>query len=262
MNLSDRMKAYEQAARVTFPRRMPLIIRVDGKAFSKYTSRLPGKPFDRNFISVMESVAIALCTEIQGAQLAYVQSDEVSVLVHGYKKFETSPWYNNQLQKIVSVSAAIASATFTANSWRMFHDNSDPANFYGPSTDDIEPAYFDSRAFVLPDAEVCNYFVNRQQDAVRNSTQMLARSIFSHSECHQKNVPTLRIMCHDAGKPWEDLTPTIRKGRCVKRFIDRERSCWKVDTDIPMFNENRAYVEDLLALELESTVTVSSVVDS
>jgi len=70
---------------------MPLIIRVDGKAFSKYTSQLKDKPFDRQFIGVMTNVAEALCCEIQGAQMAYAQSDEISVLVHGYKKFETSP---------------------------------------------------------------------------------------------------------------------------------------------------------------------------
>ena len=247
MDLDVRMKLYEEAARTTFPRRLPLIVRVDGKAFSKYTAMLPGKPFDRNFISVMESVAIALCTEIQGAELAYAQSDEVSVLVHGYKKFDSQPYFGNQLQKIVSVSAAIASATFTANSWRMFKIH------YPPTIDDIVPAYFDARAFVLPEAEVTNYFIFRQNDAIRNSVQMWTRSMFSHKECHGKSVAEMKVMCESIGKPWEDLTPTIRKGRCVKKhYKDGQRMGWKVDTDIPMFNEDRAYVEDLLELDDET----------
>lgn len=240
------MRLFEEAARATFPRRMPLIIRVDGKSFSKYTAHLPGKPFNRDFISVMESVAMALCTNIQGAELAYSQSDEVSVLVHGYKTFESEPWFGNQLQKIVSVSAAIASATFTAKSWRLFA-TADCATF-----DDIEPAYFDARAFVLPEAEVTNYFLHRQQDAVRNSVQMLTRSLYSHKECNGKNVPEMKAMCKEKGLPWEDLAPTIRKGRCVRKHYcptSGERMGWKVDTDIPMFGEDRAYVENLLSVQ-------------
>lgn len=154
------------------------------------------------------------------------------------------------MQKIVSVSAAVAAATFTAKSWRMWQT----------SPEDIEnvniiPGYFDARVFVLPEAEVCNYFIWRQQDAVRNSTQMLARSIFSHKQCENKNVPTLRTMCREAGQDWESLTPTIRKGRCVRRHycnLSGERMGWKVDTDIPMFGENRAYVDNLLTLEPEN----------
>jgi tRNA(His) 5'-end guanylyltransferase len=258
MNLADRMKSYEEAARTTFPRRMPMIVRVDGKAFSKYTARLPDKPFNRDFISLMEGVAVALCVEIQGAQLAYSQSDEVSVLVHGYKKFESDVWYANQVQKIVSVSAAVAAATFTAKSWRLWCDKTPVEDRLGtgrcPSLDDIEPAYFDARAFVLPEAEVANYFIHRQQDAVRNSVQMWTRSLYSHKECHGKNVPSMKEMCAATGKPWEDLTPTIRKGRCVRKHycpVSGERMGWKVDTDVPMFGEDRAYVEDLLALEPE-----------
>ncbi len=243
MELSDRMKKYEEAARSSFPPRMPLIIRVDGKAFSKLTAKLPGKPFNRDFISIMEGVAMALCHNIQGAELAYSQSDEVSVLVHSYKTFDTQPWFDNQLQKVVSVAAAIASATFTSLSWRLLEHNADVG------VQDIQPAYFDARAFVIPEGEVTNYFMWRQQDAVRNSVQMLARSLFSHKQCEGKSVTEMKAMCQAQGQPWEDLTPTIRKGRCVKKhYVQGVRSGWHVDTDIPMFGEKRSYIENLMAL--------------
>lgn len=248
MELAARMKKYEEASCLTLPGRMPIIVRVDGKAFSKYTSRLLGKPFNREFISVMESVAGKLCEEIQGAALAYVQSDEVSVLIHGYKRHDSDTWFANQLQKIVSVSAAIASATFTAESWRMFKGRLDPL-----SLDHFEPAYFDARAFVLPESEAVNYFVWRQRDALRNSVQMHARSLLSHEQCHKKNTQELKDMCAELGKPWEALTPSIRKGRCVRKVTLAEgRQAFQVDTDIPLFGENRAYVEDLLRCESES----------
>jgi len=246
-SLEDRMKMYEIAARTVLPRRMPVIIRVDGKAFSKYTKQLPGKPFDRNFISVMESTAIALCQEIQGAQLAYVQSDEISVLVHGYKKFESEPWFGNQVQKMVSVAAAVAAATFTANSWRMWSAAT------APVATGIEPAYFDARAFVLPEADVVNYFLWRQRDCLRNSIQMFASSLYSHSELHKKSTSDMREMCKAKGHDWDALPPSQRKGRCVFRHYEVvngvSRSHFKVDTDVPYFNDLPMYITQHLDAE-------------
>lgn len=109
-SLGDRMKAYEAAHRIVLPRRMPVIIRVDGKGFHRWT-RHCARPFDSNLIEVMNIAAVELCEEVQGTRLAYVQSDEISLLVHGYETHESQPWFDNQLQKIVSVAAAIAKTT-------------------------------------------------------------------------------------------------------------------------------------------------------
>ena len=102
--IGDRMKGYEQAARAALPRRMPVIVRVDGKAFHTWT-RGCERPFDGKLVEVMNAAAIALCDEIQGAQMASVQSDEISVLVHNYKRYASSAWFDNEVQKTVSVSA-------------------------------------------------------------------------------------------------------------------------------------------------------------
>lgn len=139
-SLGDRMKGYEEAARRYLPRRLPVIIRVDGRAFHTVT-RGCAKPFDNILMNTMNVVALELCDDIQGAQMAFVQSDEISILVHGYKKLNTSPWFDNCAAKMESISAAIASSYFTHHSGK--------------------PAQFDSRAFVLPEADVCNYFIWR-----------------------------------------------------------------------------------------------------
>lgn len=250
MKLEDRMKMYEEAARTTLPRRMPIIVRVDGKAFSKYTKQLE-KPFDRNFISVMEEVATALCQEVQGTQLAYVQSDEVSLLIHGYKKFESEPWFGNQVQKMTSVAAAVAAATFTAKSWRMWRKPKSGM----PSVNDIEPAYFDARAFVLPEHDVVNYFLWRQRDGLRNSVQQFAYHHLSHKQIFGKSTAEMKEMCKAVGHDWDALPPTQRKGRCVYRHFEVvngvERGHFRVDTDIPLFNENQEYITRHLATEQE-----------
>jgi tRNA(His) 5'-end guanylyltransferase len=245
-DLASRMKGYEEAARLSFPKRLPLIIRVDGKAFSKLTQNLKHNqvdPFNREFIKTMNAVAVALCVEIQGAQLAYVQSDEVSILVHGYKKFESQPWFDNQLQKIVSVAASIAAATFTINSLTIFEQ--------------MRAAFFDARAFVLPEHEVTNYMLWRQQDAMRNSVQMLARHHFSHKECDNKSCEMMKTMLSEKNIKWDDLPIGIRQGRCVKKSSNESMvfagktvigSSWSLE-DSPLFVQNREYIDQLLLTE-------------
>ncbi len=250
-DLAIRMKSYEEAARTTFPRRMPLIVRVDGKAFSKLTSSLKeaGQPFHAAFSATMDEVARTLCEEIQGAQLAYAQSDEVSVLVHGYKKWESSPWFDNQCQKVVSVAAALAASTFTFNSASVFGS--------------LRQVAFDARAFVLPEHEVTNYFVWRQQDASRNSVQMLARSHFSHKECEGKSCAEMQEMLFQKkGVNWNDTPDGLKRGRIVVRRKQThtyhmhgnpqtvERNAWTVEA-APHFTQARAFVEGLLAVEAE-----------
>lgn len=234
-SLGDRMKLYEQAARTLLPRRLPVIIRVDGKAFHTLT-RGCEKPFDHRLGNAMANTAAIMCGEIQGAQLAYTQSDEISVLVNSYKRHNSSAWFDNQVQKMVSVAAGIASAHFTMTYGKL--------------------AVFDARVFVMPESDVCNYFVWRQQDAVRNSIQALAQSLYSHKELHQKTQPMLQEMCFAKGHNWNDLPVRWKRGVCVTRVaVETDtgtRSHWAADWETPTFTQQRSYIEQHLAVEPEA----------
>jgi tRNA(His) 5'-end guanylyltransferase len=252
-SLGDRMKRYESAARSYVTPRTPIIIRVDGKSFHTYTSGLG--PFDENVSRAMVKAAQALCYQIQGAQLAYTQSDEISVLIHPYKRFESSAWFDGAIQKIASVSASIAAATFTADSGRIFDGK-------------IKPAFFDSRVIVMPEAEVCNYFIWRQQDCTRNSVQSMARSVFSHKQCDGKNQDELTQMLRKAakagaGRTWESLAQKWTHGIIVERELVSprvegsvgNRHKWIGRSAAVPFVEHRAQVEDYLATEENETRT-------
>lgn len=240
-SLGDRMKGYEIAARTALPRRMPVIMRVDGKSFHTYTRGL-ARPFDARLTDAMDQVAIALCSEIQGAQLAYVQSDEISILIHGYKRFASASWFDNEVQKMTSVAGSIAGATMTAAS---------PTIFDGAT----RPAYFDARVAIYPETEVCNYFIWRQQDAVRNSIQMSAQALYSQRQLHGKPCSELQDMIHAKGQNWNDLPTRQKRGRCIVREVyqigETTRSRWTVDNEIPTFTADREYIDRLLALEPE-----------
>lgn len=238
-SLGDRMKArYENASRHYLPGRMPVILRVDGKAFHSMTRHCT-KPFDTVLMTAMDATAKALCEQIQGAQLAYVQSDEISILIHNYKRLTSDAWFDNNIQKMVSVGASIATAAFN------MYDADAGDSLNGKRWD--RPAMFDARVFVVPEAEVCNAFLWRQQDAERNSIQMLARSLYSHRECENKNCAQLQDMCHAKGHNWNDLPTRMRRGRCVVRRL----SGWEIDWEIPRFSQDRAYIERHLATESE-----------
>lgn len=250
-SLGIRMKGYEGACSTTLSGRMPVIIRVDGKAFHTYT-RGAKRPFDAGLIETMNDAALELCKQVQGAQLAYVQSDEISVLVHGYKKLESTPWFDNAVQKMVSIASAISSVTFTQNSWKIWGSQ------VSPSGDDhviTKNAYFDARAFVLPESEVNNYFVWRQQDATRNSKSTVAQSLYSHKELTGKNGNELQEMIFQKGQNWNDYPTHQRRGRCIIKVIDdkmgSERRRWIVDNEVPIFSTDPHYVNRHLVTEDE-----------
>ncbi|MEK6879689.1 MAG: tRNA(His) guanylyltransferase Thg1 family protein [Nanoarchaeota archaeon] len=226
--LGDRIKhQYEDRTRYFLPRRSYSIIRCDGRAFHGLKLK---KPFDNEFMKAMQCTAFDLCREIQGAKFAYVQSDEISVLVTDFDQITTEAWFDGNIQKIVSISAGIASIRFG----RYF---------------DVHQCVFDSRVFTIPDpTEVENYFIWRQQDANRNSIQMAARAVYSHKELNNKNTSDLQELLHQKGINWNDYATDEKRGSVVKKVNSTfdDRGSWIVDKDIPIFTQSRDYLRRMI----------------
>lgn len=226
-SLGDRIKVYEKNSTQTLIRRMPVIIRVDGRSFSKFTRTQYGRGYHKEFIDTMMTVARHLFKDMQGCTFAYGQSDEISFLLTDYKTIQTECWFGYNLQKMVSIAAARASSKFTAiTKW---------------------PVEFDARAFNIPFEEVCNYFIWRQQDATRNSIQMAGREKFSHSELNNKTQKDIKdLLINEKGINWNDY-PTLRKrGYSLYRSDTEEhKDMGKIftNTEIPIFSEDRDFIE-------------------
>jgi len=230
--IGNRMKKqYENRTRYSLPRRTYTIIRIDGKAFHSFTKKMNCKrPFDFDFMSNMNKTAIKLCNEIQGAKFAYVQSDEISILLTDFDKITTDAWFDNNIQKITSISASIGTAHFN-----KYINSVSPCNPY--------LAFFDSRVFTIPDHyEVANYFVWRQQDATRNSVQLVAQSHYSHKELHKKNQSELQDMIHKKGDNWNDYPVGAKRGRFIQYL---ENDGWSV-VDPPIFTQDRDFLNNLI----------------
>jgi len=230
-SLGDRMKEfYENRTRNFLPRRTYTIIRADGKAFHSYTRGLV-RPFDEKLVNDMDETACYMCKNIQGAKFAFVQSDEISILLTDFEGLTTDAWFDGNIQKMTSISASLATAKF---------------NELRPN----KIALFDSRVFTIPsDIEVENYFIWRQQDATRNSISSVAQSMFSHRELENKNTDQMQEMCFQKGVNWNDFSAKLKRGRLiVKQNYEKEgatRSKW-VSIEPPIFTQEREVLKVLI----------------
>jgi len=226
-NLGDRMKGYECVPKHSMMRRTPVIIRLDGKAFHTWTRQLrqidPAldvEPYGNLMHDYMRRTVEYLMDNIQNAVFAYSQSDEISILLKDWTKLNTDQWFGGAVQKITSVSASMATAAFNKDS-------------------DLSIGLFDSRVFNVPMEEVANYFVWRQQDASRNSIQMLGQFYFSHSQMHGKNISQVQDMLMEKHEiNWNDVDTRKKRGFCV--------TAAGYDNEIPIFTQDRNFIEQFL----------------
>ena len=263
-SLGDRMKRYEGVTRNYLKRRMPVVIRIDGKAFHTFTRGFQ-KPFDMLLMKTMWETCKYLCANIQGCKIAYTQSDEISLLLTDYETLTTDAWFENNIQKMVSVSASMATLAFNKvfsqqvesllnENVRTPEDYELNKKYYDIIQKCIYTALFDSRVFNIPKEEVCNYFIWRQQDASRNSVQMVGRASFSDKQLYNKNCDMIQEMLFsEKGINWNDIPTYQKRGACIYKetyTLDNGtnaiRTRWITDEDIPIFTQDRDYIEKYL----------------
>jgi tRNA(His) 5'-end guanylyltransferase len=258
-SLGDRMKGnYENRSKTYLVRRMPVIIRLDGKAFHTFTRGF-NKPFDEVMMQTMQQTTLKLCQEIQGCVFGYTQSDEITLVLVDYNDINTDAWFDYSVQKICSVASSMCTLYFNkifAEMVDVFIANSDVT----PEEEKLERVYnkaiekgamFDARVFNIPVEEVTNCVLWRQQDATRNSISSLAQSKFSHKELQGKSSSQMQDMLMEKfGINWNDLTIPEKRGTAVYKRTINDTTEWIVDYQMPILKgEDRNYVENLINFE-------------
>lgn len=214
--LGDRIKEYENSYRLKLPKRSYVMMRIDGKAFRTYTKGLQ-RPFDDGLIEDMNDTAAYLCKNIMNAKFAYVQSDEISILLTDTATNETQAWFDNNIQKMVSVAASMATSKF--NQLRLLRAIDNSADDWGrPEVETFKLAEFDARIWILPSkTEVVNYLIWRQQDATRNSISSVAQSLYSHKELENKSSDEKQEMIFQKGINWNNFSSGKKRGRFIEK---------------------------------------------
>lgn len=285
--LGRRMKTYyEEIPKTKLVRRMPVAIRIDGKAFHTFTRGFE-KPFDEVLGEAMRQTMKYLCENIQGCVLGYTQSDEITLILIDYKKLNSSAWFDYEVQKMCSISASMATMAFNKFFYEKVQEwkkDAFPMDYLGYRTGTIsmaniermekyelaadKGAMFDARCFNIPKEEVANLIYWRQLDATRNSIQMVGQAYFSHSELQNKSNSNIQDMLMEKYQiNWNDYPTHLKRGSCcIKKLecqtvnigtwgnptttFDTQKYNWEIDLHIPIFKgKDREYIENLIYFE-------------
>lgn len=254
--MNDKFKHYEEISEQLLPKGLPIVVRIDGNSFSNLTDEHFEKPFDSEFEEYMNAAARAVMEYCTEARLGYIQSDEASFLIRPSE----DPFLGGRVQKLASLFAGHASAEFS----RRFGKR----------------VAFDGRAFALPEREVLDYFVWRQEDAFRNCVHSVAfyeiaaktdRSFATDRLHGADNSDKQEILFHEFGININDVPTRRKRGRCLNReekeipiedwidddkryerllnkgYISKgqtvERNEIVLDNEIPEFSKDRRYID-------------------
>ena len=169
-DLGNRQKSYENLYSTRLMNYLPTLARIDGKAFHSFTRGL-SKPFDSGLMAAMMYVTTDLMKET-GAKLGYTQSDEISLLFW-QDELETQYYLGGKINKLNSILASMTTQFFINR------------KSYLPASHQNKNVFFDCRTWQVPSKiEAANYFVWRENDAARNSVQMVGQHHFSQKELH------------------------------------------------------------------------------
>jgi tRNA(His) 5'-end guanylyltransferase len=222
----------------------------------------------------MQETMKYICENIQGCVLGYTQSDEITLVLVDYQNRESDAWFDNNIQKMVSVSASMATLSFNKFFYKnVCSFNSKNSHIWLESLDDRKEqskyintiykacekgAMFDSRVFTIPKEEVVNCLIWRQQDATRNSIQSVGQANFSQKQLHEKKCNDIQDMLFvEKGINWNDYPTHLKRGSCCikKPFKINEgtenetvRNKWVIDEEIPIFTQDKDYVNRLVMI--------------
>lgn len=203
-DLGDRMKMYERIeAGRTFLPMLPIIARIDGRAFHSFTKGFK-RPYDERMSSAMIETTKHLVKET-GACMGYTQSDEITLAWYT-DDIKQQLWFNLRICKMVSQLAAQATLAFYREIVKVV-----------PEYADKLPT-FDARVWQVPNrTEGTNAFLWREQDATKNSISMAAAAYYSHKELEGKNSSVKQEMLFQKGINWNDYPIFFKRGTYVQR---------------------------------------------
>jgi len=217
-NLEDKCQYYRGLTDYRIQGNNDILVMLDGKNFSKLIKNNFQKPFDNDFIDMMNKTAQFLCENVQGCKFAYVQSDEISLLITDYETTETDTLFGGRLCKIQSILASLATSEFNRQfiCYNVFHKGA-PGNGTEDSIMKLKLAQFDCKCWTVPNQnDTFAWFLYRQLDCVKNSKQQTAQTYLPHKVLVGHNADEQIQMCKEQkGVDWNTFSDGKKYGRFV-----------------------------------------------
>jgi len=223
MKSSELFKNLEHENERRLPEHGFSVLRLDGVNFKRVTAELE-KPFSVPFERAMNEATIAVLKgAFPQALIAYVGSDEISIVLSN--EFELP--YAGRLEKLLTISAGYATAGFNR------------------SIDELKNlALFDARVITFDDEELVHeYLTWRRLDVRKNATSMAAYALHSHKSL--QGVSTRERGELLVGTEFEKINEVTFNGRFVTRRGGITAASREVTEELceHALNEHRARIE-------------------
>jgi tRNA(His) 5'-end guanylyltransferase len=225
-NLADKCNYYRDLADYKLLPNSYVLCMLDGRSFSKMIKNSFKKPFDAEFMRMMDETAKYVCKNVQGAKFAYVQSDEISIVLTDFETPTTDSFFSYRLCKMQSIIASLATAKFNQlmlcnNFERMFDEYGNNPSFtsieVASMIDNMRMCQFDCKCWNVPNVnDVYAWFLHRQIDCIRNSKQQAAQSYLTHKELVNKNTDQqVELLLTEKGVDWNGYKDGEKYGRFI-----------------------------------------------
>lgn len=205
MKLDDLCKSFEthEAGR-TVMKGLPIIARLDGRAFHTFTRGLK-RPYDPDMAKLMIETTKYLVYEMKPL-VGYTQSDEITLVWYQPTDSTSEILFGGKYQKLTSILAGMASAKFA-----------ELVPTHLPNKVGKTP-HFDCRVWQVPSfREALAVFIWREDDATKNSITMAAQAYYSVKELHGKHSADKQEMLFQKGINWNDYPNFFKRGTYLKR---------------------------------------------
>lgn len=245
LSLKNRIDSYQAVSDYKLTARLPLIIVINGRSFSKVTQLLD-KPYCPKFAECILSTTLRVCTEVEGALFGYQQNDEIVVVARNDQSPDTAPWYDNRVQKICSITSAIATTHFHDCASRL------QLNLAG------EPV-FTSQMFAVPNiSEAINTIVYKQQRNFHSSVQYAC--LYELIKNNDKNTikemmlgltldEKIQLLQQECGVNFNDYPVSFRRGTAcykVPKLVDNHTKYkWFLNPEPPIFTKDQSFLSNI-----------------
>lgn len=225
-NLEDKCLYYRSLTDYKLLPNSYVLVMVDGRSFSHMVKNRFQKPFDDEFIRMMNETAQYVCKNVQGCKFAYVQSDEISFVLTDFDTPTTDAFFGNRLCKMQSIIASLATAKF--NQLMTAYKFNKMVDEYGNSLKlsgnevarligNMQEYQFDCKCWNVPSInDVFAWFLYRQIDCIRNSKQQTAQTYLPHKVLMNKGTDEqIALLISEKGIDWNEFDDDKKYGRFI-----------------------------------------------
>ena len=247
--LGNKHKKFEQLNKQHLMPYLPIMVRVDGRAFHTFTKGLK-RPYDFRLSMCMQDTAKTLLEEFNG-HISYTQSDEISMILKGDSDKQM---FGGSVDKINSIISSTASVAFYKALLK-----------YLPEKAENTIPVFDCRAFQYPTLGLyAENLMWREADATRNSLTMACHAHFDQKKLHKVNRMQQHELLNSIGINWNDFPSFFKRGVYFSKRDREEHMSDDIWNKIPKNKKpsSRTYLRSVVVdLELPPVFKIANLTE-